>query len=199
MHPEQFQAFDRICAERGAGGSVLEIGALPSEDSLLCLGSLGAASRKVGINLEGPSAYRDFAILKADANDLTCFRDGEFDTVLCNAVLEHDLFFWKSLEEMRRVTRKGGLIVIGVPGFVAARTARWLALIGRAPFVRALLPRRGRSLLASTPVLRIHDYPSDYYRFSPRAVAELFMRGLNDVRVISHMDPPRIIGSGIKP
>jgi len=62
-----------------------------------------------------------------------------------------------------------------------------------------LSPRRGESLLASTPVLQIHDYPSDYYRFSPQAVAELFMRGLKDVRVLSHMTPPRIIGSGIKP
>ena len=199
MHPDQFQAFERICAERGAGGAVLEIGAVPSEDSLLCLGSLRAAPRKVGVNLDGPSTFRDFAILRANANDLSCFRDGEFDTVLCNAVLEHDLFFWRSLEEMRRVTRPGGLIIIGVPGFIKSHQARWRARIIRSSLVRALSPRRGESLLASTPVLQIHDDPSDYYRFSPQAVAELFMRGLKDVRVLSHMTPPRIIGSGIKP
>lgn len=199
MHPDQFHAFDRICRERGAGGSVLEIGAVPSEDSLLCLASLAAAPRKVGINLDGPSTFRDFAILRADANDLGCFRDGEFDTVLCNAVLEHDLFFWKSLEEMRRVTRTGGLIVIGVPGFDRSPLAGWRARISRSSFARALFPGRSTSLLASTPVLRAHDYPSDYYRFSPQAVAGLFMRGLKEVRVFSHMSPPRIIGSGIKP
>ena len=199
MHPDQFQAFDRICGERGAGGAVLEIGAVPSEDSLLCLGSLTAAARKVGVNLDGPSAFRDFAILKANSNDLSCFRDGEFDTVLCNAVLEHDLLFWKSLEEMRRVTRTGGLIIIGVPGFVESRPAGWRARISRSPFARVLFPRSGASLLVSTRVLQVHDYPSDYYRFSPQAVAELFMRGLKDVRVFSHMRPPRIIGSGIKP
>jgi len=194
MHPDQFQAFERICAERGAGGAVLEIGAVPSEDSLLCLGSLRAAPRKVGVNLDGPSTFRDFAILRANANDLSCFRDGEFDTVLCNAVLEHDLFFWRSLEEMRRVTRPGGLIIIGVPGFVASPPTGW-----RARFVRSAFPRRRESLRSSTPVLRVHNCPSDYYRFSPQAVAELFMRGLKDVRVFSHMTPPRIIGSGIKP
>jgi SAM-dependent methyltransferase len=195
MHPDQFQAFERIVAERGAGGSVLEIGAVPSEDSLLCLGSLRGATRKVGVNIDGPSTYRDFAILKADANDLSCFRDGEFDTVLCNAVLEHDPFFWKSLEEMRRVTRAGGLIVIGVPGFGGPHPAGWSARIVRSPFVRALF---SGTHLVSTPVLRLHDCPADYYRFSLRAVAEVFMRGLNDVRVFSHMKPPRIIGSGIK-
>lgn len=199
MHREQFQAFERICAERGAGGSVLEIGAVPSDDTLLCLRSLGAASRKVGINLDGPSTFRDFGILKADANDLGCFRDGEFDTVLCNAVLEHDPCFWKSIEEMRRVTRAGGLIVIGVPGFVETPPARWLAWMDRTPFVRLLFRRRRESCLASTPVLGIHNFPSDHYRFSARAVAEVLMGGLKDVRVFSHMRPPRIIGSGIKP
>lgn len=198
MHPDQFQAFERICAERGAGGSVLEIGAVPSEDSLLCLGSLRTATRRVGVNLDGPSTYRDFAILKADANDLGCFRDGEFDTVLCNAVLEHDLFFWKALDEMRRVTRTGGLIVIGVPGFVKPGPAGRSARIGLS-FARVLFSRRVESLLVSTPVLRLHDCPLDYYRFSPRAVADLFMRGLDDVRIFCHMTPPRIIGSGIKP
>jgi SAM-dependent methyltransferase len=199
MHPDQFQAFERVCGERGAGGSVLEIGAVPSEDSLLCLRSLTAAARTIGVNLDGPSTFRDFTILKGNSQDLSCFRDGEFDTVLCNAVLEHDLLFWKSLEEMHRVTRTGGLIVVGVPGFVESRPARWRARISRSAFGRVLFPRRSASLLASTPVLQVHDYPSDYYRFSPQAVAELFMRGLNDVRVFSHMRPPRIIGSGIKP
>jgi len=199
MHPNQFQAFERICAERGAGGSVLEIGAVPSPDSLLCLKSLGAATRKVGINLDGPSTYRDFAILKANSNDLSCFRDGEFDTVLCNAVLEHDLMFWRSLEEMRRVTRTGGLIIIGVPGFIASRPSRWRAWISRSRFIRVMFPPGSESFLASTPVLQVHDYPSDYYRFSPQAVVELFMRGMKDVQVFSHMRPPRIIGSGIKP
>jgi len=199
MHPDQFQAFERICAERGAGGSVLEIGAVPSEDSLLCLRSLRAAARKVGVSLDGPSTYRDFTILKANSNNLSCFRDGEFDTVLCSAVLEHDLFFWRSLEEMRRVTRTGGLIIIGVPGFIESRPARWRARVSRSPLVRAMFPQRSEALLASTPVLQVHDYPSDYYRFSPQAVVELFMRGLKDVQVFSHMRPPRIIGSGIKP
>ncbi len=199
MHPDQFQAFERICAERGAGGSILEIGAVPSDDTLLCLRALGAAEKKVGINLDGPWTFRDFRILRADANDLRCFQDGEFDTVLCNAVLEHDPYFWKALEEMRRVTRAGGLIVIGVPGFVKTRPARWLASMGRAPLVKSLFRRRLEPLLVSTSVLGIHNCPSDYYRFSPRAVAEVLMGGLKDVRVFSHMDPPRIIGSGIKP
>ena len=45
------------------------------------------------------------------------FPDQRFDVVLCNAVLEHDRFFWETLAEIRRVTRAGGLVVIGTPGF----------------------------------------------------------------------------------
>ena len=199
MHPEEFRAFERVCVERGAGGSVLEVGAVPSKDSLLCLKSLANCREKIGINLDGPSTYGDFKILKANANDLSCFPDGKFDTVLCNAVLEHDPFFWKSLEEMRRVTRSGGLIVIGVPGFVKLRLENRRWYIGRIPLIRTLFPRFIDSLRASTLILQVHYYPSDYYRFSAQAVAEVFMRGLKDIRVFSHMVPPRIIGSGIKP
>ncbi len=108
MHTRVFAEFERICAARGAGGDVLEVGAVPSQDSLLCLPALAGAKSKVGINLDGPSRYADFEILRADANALTCFADESFDTVLCNSVLEHDKHFWKSLSEMKRVTRPGG-------------------------------------------------------------------------------------------
>jgi hypothetical protein len=32
-------------------------------------------------------------------------------------MLEHDKYFWKTVTEIRRVTRRGGVIVIGVPGY----------------------------------------------------------------------------------
>ena len=131
MHSDMFQAFERICRERGTRGDVLEIGAVPSMDSLLCLNALSGAKSKVGIGLDAASEFRDFRILEGNANDMGCFADDSFDTVLTNSVLEHDPFFWRTLGEMRRVARPGALIVIGVPGFTKLRAERILARVGR--------------------------------------------------------------------
>jgi SAM-dependent methyltransferase len=178
---------------------VLEVGAVPSDDTLLCLPALAGAKSKVGINLEGPCRYRDFEILRADANSLSCFPDESFDTVLCNSVLEHDKFFWKSANEMRRVTRPGGLIVIGVPGFTnlpverrASRLARMLRKVG---ISRGVLD----ATEASTLTLRTHNFPGDFYRFSPQAVGEVLLDGLEDKELHTLMVPPRIVGVGVKP
>jgi SAM-dependent methyltransferase len=193
-----FAEFERICKTRGAGGDVLEVGAVPAADTLLCLTALDGATSKVGINLDAPYRYIDFEILRADANALSCFPDESFDTVLCNAVLEHDKYFWKSVSEMHRVLRPGGLIAIGVPGFTtislerqASRLARVMSKLG---VPRTLL----NAMDASTLTLRIHAIPEDYYRFSPKAVDGL-LDGLHDREICTLMLPPRIIGVGVKP
>ena len=183
---------------RNAGGSVLEIGAVPSEESLLCLPCLRTAREKIGINLDGPHRFRDFTIRRENANAMTCFPDESFDTVLCNATLEHDPFFWKTVAEIRRVARKGALVVIGVPGYakldldIAKDKWEQIPLLG--PFVR-----RGLSwLTASTLTLQVHHYPGDYYRFSNEAVRQVFFEEFKEVEIETLMVPPRIIGSGIR-
>lgn len=198
MHPKVFREFQRICRERNAGGSVLEIGAVPSEDSLLCMRSLKDAAWKVGVNLEGPGSHNDFKILKADANNLSCFEDGTFDTVLTNATLEHDPFFWKSLAEIRRVTKPGGLVVIGVPGYLKLRMEKGLSVLGRVPMLGPLMRLSFGPLLASTLTLGIHPYPQDFYRFSPTAVREVLLEGMEEVELVSLLIPPRLIGAGRK-
>ena len=199
MHPRVLQEFERVCSERNAGGSVLEVGAVPSEESLLCLRSLEKAESKIGVNLDGPHTYRDFQILKVNGNDMSCFEDNRFNTVLSNATLEHDRFFWKTLSEMKRVARPGGLIVIGVPGFTKLRFEKAHRLVERIPLLGRRLSRPFGPLFASTFVLQLHNAPGDYYRFSPQAVMEVFFEGMIEVQVRCLMFPPRIIGSGIKP
>lgn len=181
---------------------MLEIGATPSADTLLRLPALAGARRRVGVNLDGHHRFGDIEILQADGNSLVGlpgFDDESFDTVLCNSVLEHDRFFWRTLAEMKRLTRPGGVIGIGVPGYMklplerlAARAARALGWIG--------VPARVRDpLQAATLTLQVHNYPGDYYRFSPQAVAEVFLEGLVDIELHALMMPPRVIGFGVKP
>lgn len=202
MHPDVFAAFDRVCRARDCSGDVLEIGAVPSEQTLLCLPSLSGCARRVGVNIEGPASIRGFEILRANAHDLRGlegFGDGSFDTVLCNAVLEHDPQFWRTLAEMRRLLRPGGVMGVGVPGFTTLRIEKRVSRIARIMSrlgvpAHALDPWR-----ASTMTLVVHNYPGDYYRFSPQAMHEVLLEGLVDTEVHTVLVPPRIIGFGVKP
>lgn len=198
MHTAVFQAFDRICRDRSAGGRVLEVGAVPGDDTLLCLPALAGAEARVGINLDGPHHHRGAEIVRGDANDMACFADASFDTVLCNATLEHDPRFWLTLAEIRRVVRPGGLVVIGVPGYASLPSDTRLRRLARIPGLSRWIRVPPEALRCSTLTLQVHNYPGDYYRFSPQAVREVFCAGLRDVEVQTLLVPPRIIGSGIR-
>lgn len=205
MHPSVFQAFDDICRRSSAGGDVLEIGATPDPDTLLCLPSLSRAVSRTGINLELGREGGEIAgmsILRMDANAMTAFADESFDTVLSNATLEHDPWFWKTLAEIRRIARPGALVVIGVPGYDAQPSGigrSLLRVFGATPMLKNLLRDRREAIQAATPTLVVHNYPGDYYRFSVQAMREVLCAGLEDVRVETIMMPPRIIGYGFKP
>jgi len=197
VHARVFEEFDAICRERNAGGDVLEIGTAAGQKSLLHLPALRDARTRIGVNSE-PVAIPGLTVLALNANHLEPFGDASFDTVLSNAVHEHDRYFWRSVAEIHRVTRPGGLIVIGVPGFAKLPVERHVARFARLPGVRSLLGEWGPGLEVSTACLQIHKYPDDYYRFSPQAVRDVFLENLDDVEVRAVLAPPRIIGSGIK-
>jgi SAM-dependent methyltransferase len=197
MHAAVFEVFETICRQHAIRGAVLEIGATPDDSSLLNLPALAGVREKVGINKAGAARHRDFSILQADANAMTCFPDQRFAAVLCNAVLEHDRLFWKTLAEIQRVTQVGGLVAIGTPGYARLRFEKtlraWLAKLSR--------PARhadGWPLQHSTLTLGVHDYTGDYYRFSEQAFREVFFVGMKDVVIRTLLVPPRIIGAGLR-
>lgn len=199
MHNEVYRQFDRICARRKAGGAVLEIGAMPSPTTLLTLPSLQHATEKIGINIEGPSSYGDIRILQANSNDMERFPAARFDTVLSNSTLEHDKFFWKTLAEIRRVTKPGGLVVLGAPGFARPTSEKWAKRVARnVPIAGRIIQRRFESWFASTSTLHVHNFPGDYYRFSAQTFREVFFEGMTDFEVFSVLIPPRIIGAATK-
>ncbi len=178
---------------------MLEIGAVPAADTLLCLPYLNAASERIGLNLDGPYSYGGFEILQGNANAMDRFPDACFDTVLCNSTLEHDQYFWKTLNEIRRVARPGALIVLGVPGYTDFELYSQLRTLTRIPLLGRFLRRRFDNLKSATITLPIHNYPSDYWRFSPQAMEKVLLEGLQAIKVCSLLIPPRIIGSAVKP
>jgi hypothetical protein len=67
-------------------------------------------------------------------------------------------------------------------------------VIGVPGYVKDAERDQGRSTLT----YRVH-YRFDYYRFSEQAVREVFIDGMERVRVRSMGTPPRLIGHGWKP
>jgi ubiquinone/menaquinone biosynthesis C-methylase UbiE len=194
MEKKVFQEFEKICSAREIRGSVLEVGATPDDSSLLTMTSLQNAAEKVGINLDGPYSCKNFSIIKGNANAMSNFEKGRFDVVLCNSVFEHDKYFWMTLAEIKRVAKSGGLIVLGAPGYRVSKTERYFhGFFKRIPFLSRFFPAH------STITLSMHDYPGDYYRFSPQAFKEVFFAGMKEVEIRVVLSPPRIIGWGIKP
>lgn len=202
MHAAVFSTFDAICQAQAVSGAVLEVGAVPSPDTLLMLPALVAATERVGVNLEQPSEIGGYPILQADAHDLRCFESDRFDVVLCNSVLEHDATFWLSLAEMRRVAKPGALVVIGVPGYSAPGAGHWrylVAHLARLPVPMSSLKTTIEAYLASTPVLGLHYYPRDYYRFSEQACKDILLGGLEPIEIRRVLSPPRFVAAGRLP
>lgn len=198
MHPRVYREFERVLRERGAGGVVLDVGAIADRDGLLRLPALAGAKERIGINLDGPHEWEGGQIVRGNANHMDCFEDDRFDTVLCNAMLEHDPSFWLTLAEIRRVARPGALVVLGVPGYREVALEKGFNLLRRLPLVRGL-PRTTffNGFFTSTLTFKVHDMPGDYYRFGMQACREVLFAGMKDVEVRSVMLPPRFIGAGV--
>jgi SAM-dependent methyltransferase len=191
MHPTIFAEFGQILSGLSFQGRVLEVGAVPNSLSLLALEVLDT-SECIGINLSGNTEFGGFRIIEGNGNDMHMFPAAHFDCVLSNATIEHDPFFWKTVSEIHRVLRPGGLMVIGAPGFTHESGLEELRI--EAPWEDDDL----RSWHNSALTYRFHGRPDDYYRFSLSAFQKVIFDGYRDVTIKSLMVPPRLIGFGFR-
>jgi len=174
MHKAIFSKFGTLVESYQMTGAanVLEIGA-HIKKGLLSL-PVFSNSNKVGLNLKPFKSSKTITMVKGNSNDMSMFKDNEFDVVLSNATLEHDKYFWKSIAEMRRILAVGGLMIIGVPGYDGTNTAD-----------------------KSVPTYMIHDFPGDYYRYSKQSCKEIFFDGFKHINQTVFLHPPRIVTAGI--
>ena len=192
MIPRVFAEFGKtLSALERTFESVLEVGALPDERSLLLLPALTTARERVGINLSEEGEVSGARILRGDARALP-FPDGAFDLVLSSSTLEHIPDFWRACSEMKRVLGPGSVLIVCMPGYV--RSTPLLSRLQRLT--------RGFSGLQEfrrlTLTFGVHDHPHDYYRFSEEAIRTVVLEGLGNVVVWSVLTPPRVFGLGIK-
>jgi SAM-dependent methyltransferase len=176
MNPQVQEHIGNVVRWRGVRPRrALEVGGRIAENySLLRYPEVAGAERWC-LNLDEDVSRDGITHVVGSANDMHMFEDGSFDLVVSNAMLEHDRRFWLSVAEMRRITASGGLLVIGVPGLIKQDSDR----------------------ANITHTFRVH-YQFDYYRFTRRAVREVLLEGMDDVRIRAILDPPRIVGHGIK-
>jgi SAM-dependent methyltransferase len=172
------QQFHNVIRQSGIRAKrALEVGGVTGKNSLLNFPELEDAER-FSLNLVDMADENGVNAVTGNANDMKgVFEDDSFDLVLCCSTLEHDKHFWLSIAEMKRVMRPGGMLVIGVPGYV-----------------KDTENDRGRSTLT----YRVH-YAFDFYRFSEQAVREVFFADMDRVEVMAYMTPPRLLGHGFKP
>jgi len=76
----------------------------------------GPDYRKGWVNLDYNSNYNCDVVHNLDKFPYP-FKKGEFDFIYCSHILEHVSDLFKTLDELDRITRKGGLIHIRVPHF----------------------------------------------------------------------------------
>jgi len=199
LHPSVYKTIEKILLDNQAstkGGRLLEIGSLPSDMSLLASPILKLAKEKIGINIDGPYQYKDFKILKGNANKMDYFESESFDCIICNAMLEHDKYFWKTVSEVYRLIKKGGLVIFGTPGYTETRIEKiFRKIFSKKVFSKSIVLE---DLQYLSFCFRIHNYPGDYYRFSEQTFKEVFFEGYEEINIQSIMLPPRIIGYGYK-
>jgi len=109
------------------------------------------------------------------------FDDESFDCVLSSSALEHDKYFWRTISEVKRVLRKGGVFIAGVPIYKTLPTDKDHTTLTYA--------RHGIA------------YNADYYRFSEQAVRELFFEGYEKVThevLVRERPNPYLVAAGRK-
>ncbi len=187
MHPKIHAHYQDIAVKYGLQGPFLEIGASPGPKSILAGDYFRGKTGRVGINLAKTQMEKDenqIHFIQCNSNDMRSqFADGQFGTVFSNAVIEHDRYFWRSIEEMKRVLAPGGIMAVGAPGYVANLDNK----LG--------LPK---TIERATVTFDVHVKP-DYWRFSRQAFKDIICEGMEILELRAIMRVPILVVVARKP
>lgn len=180
--------FQRLAEKYAAQGPFLEIGRIGGGPPILN-GACFAGTERHGIDLDESQDLDGIVNHRGGLMEVSDkFKDGYFATIFSNAALEHDSEFWSTLREMKRLLAPRGFLMIAVPGFREPNKRRDVKVVGGG----------GHTLQRAVPTLRIQG-PTDYWRFSPRALREVILKDYDVEEVRPLGVPSWLIGVGSKP
>lgn len=143
--------------------SVLEVGALDINGSVRPL--FDGVAEYVGTDMrEGPGVD----VVVDGAELAKRFRNRKFDVIVSTELLEHDARFWATLDNIRRLLKPGGHLLLSARGATAD---------GHAMFE--------------------HSFPYDYWRFMPQSVPLLLdLAGCDPVTIEQDTGHPGFLAVG---
>ena len=179
-------ALDFLLKENLAGKTVLDYGCglgewgtlMATEGANVTLLDLSNAAIQIGLRRARASGVADRVRGCArDANDLSCFSDGEFELVFACAALHHTLKYPAALQELCRVIRPGGtLLLVETYG-----NNRILNLLRRTHWITAGQPAEAGEdiIIGTTELALLSGYFSrvSVYPLNLTAMAKRFFRG----------------------
>ena len=125
-------AFCWYAAHLPAAGAVLEWGCSHEPDSCLMRATFGDAFELFACDVDSAGRFPKFrAFSRADYQRTADvvrlpYADGHFDAVIGSGVLEHTATDYESLLELRRVLKRGGLLVISYYPYAYSVHEWWL-------------------------------------------------------------------------
>lgn len=181
-------AYNNIISKHAPTGQILGVGDSAREHAILNFpyfnNNLNTINcRGININKDHCGQYKHFTIDYGDANCMPQYNDEQFDCVLCFMMLEHNPEFWLSLNEMYRVLKRQGILIVAVPGFT-----------------HVVQSPGGDDCEDNHPVARVYGLHGDpdCYRFGSDFFKYTVFKGYQDMEVYSVSVPPRLVGVGYK-
>ena len=172
----------------GAKGPFLEIGQEGPRHAVLHHPSFTGQDRDFLGRRDGPSSA-GLSARAGDPNDMRdLYADARFGTVLWINALAHDKHFWRTLEEIKRVLKPGGTLIVVVPGFSKSAGQTGISITGQ----------KGSAIADATITYKVHDAP-DFWRLSPQGLREAVFEDFDVRELRVMMMPPRIFGVAVKP
>ncbi len=181
-------AYNKLISEAAPIGNILAVGDSARSHAILNMPYFRQNKDKIksqGINLDKSHCgkYGHFTIHHGNANNMPQYKDEMFDCVISVMMLEHNPEFWLSLDEMKRVLKKDGILIIIVPGY---------SVYSHFP---AKSSCKDRHVWAA--VYGCHGDP-DCYRFSPHFFKYVVFKNFREYKLYDVLVPPRLVGIGYK-
>jgi SAM-dependent methyltransferase len=190
MHPTLNDVYQQLAAKYEMQGPFLELGAGNKEDAILSGSYFLGKPQRIATNLSDKEVVDEpdderIHFVQCNSNNMRdAFADGQFGTVLSNAMIEHDKYFWRSLDEMKRVLAPGGILAIGAPGYIPSKNLKEGLLLDK--------------LKKATVTYDVHSAP-DYWRFSRMAFKEVICEGLDILETLTFGQVPILVAVARKP